>query len=391
MDVPVVARAGDAMPVDGRPLRIVLFCHSLVSDWNHGNAHFLRGVASELLARGHDVRVFEPRDAWSRVNLIADAGQAAVAAFHAAYPRLSSIQYDPATLDLDDALDGADLVLVHEWNDHPLVARIGRHRARGGRYVLLFHDTHHRSVTAAEVMTGYDLEHYDGVLAFGDVIRQRYLAQGWARRAWTWHEAADVRVFQPTPAEQPEGDVVWIGNWGDGERTAELHRHLIDPIRHLGLRARVYGVRYPEEGRAALAGAGIDYAGWLPNHRAPEVYGRFRATVHVPRRPYVDALPGIPTIRVFEALACGIPLVSAWWDDAEGLFRAGEDYLVVRDPREMARALRAVTSDGALAEHLARAGLDTIRARHTCAHRVTELLAIAAAIAGRTAERAVPA
>ena len=36
--------------------------------------------------------------------------------------------------------------------------------------------------------------------------------------------------------------------------------------------------------------------------------GRFKATVHVPRRPYVKALPGIPTIRVFEALACGIPL-----------------------------------------------------------------------------------
>jgi spore maturation protein CgeB len=43
------------------------------------------------------------------------------------------------------------------------------------------------------------------------------------------------------------------------------------------------------------------------------------------------ALPGIPTIRVFEALACGIPLVSAPWDDAEGLFRPGEDFLVARD------------------------------------------------------------
>jgi spore maturation protein CgeB len=45
-------------------------------------------------------------------------------------------------------------------------------------------------------MAGYDLEHYDGVLAFGEAIRERYLASGWARRAWTWHEAADVRVFR---------------------------------------------------------------------------------------------------------------------------------------------------------------------------------------------------
>ena len=55
----------------------------------------------------------------------------------------------------------------------------------------------------------------------------------------------------------------------------------------------------------------------------PEVFARFRVTVHVPRRPYVEALPGIPTIRVFEALACGIPLVCAPWDDAEGLFTPG--------------------------------------------------------------------
>ena len=55
---------------------------------------------------------------------------------------------------------------------------------------------------------------------------------------------------------------------------------------------------------------------------------RHRVTVHVPRRPYAQALPGIPTIRVFEALACGIPLVSAPWDDVEGLFRPGEDFLI---------------------------------------------------------------
>jgi spore maturation protein CgeB len=363
-------------------MRVALFCHSLVSDWNHGNAHFLRGVATELVARGHDVRVFEPSGAWSRANLVADAGPAAIDGFHAAYPHLSAIQYDLATLDLDRALDGADLVLVHEWNAHALVARIGRHRARGGRYVLLFHDTHHRSVTEAEAMRAYDLEHYDGVLAFGEVIRQRYLARGWARRAWTWHEAADVRVFQPRPAAECDGDLVWIGNWGDDERSAELQAYFVDPVRQLGLRARIHGVRYPEAARAALAAAGIEYSGWLPNYRAPEVYARFRATVHVPRRPYVAALPGIPTIRVFEALACGIPLVSCSWDDVEGLFRPGHDYLVARTPREMTRALRAVTCDPELARGIADAGLATIRARHTCAHRVSELLEIAAAIDG---------
>jgi spore maturation protein CgeB len=103
--------------------------------------------------------------------------------------------------------------------------------------------------------------------------------------------------------------------------------------------------------------------------------------VHVPRRPYVQALPGIPTIRVFEALACGIPLVSAPWDDCEGLFEPGADFLVARDGGEMREHLRAVLNDPALARSLVAHGLRTILARHTCAHRVDELLAIHAELA----------
>ncbi|MCA1553225.1 MAG: glycosyltransferase, partial [Chloroflexi bacterium] len=292
-------------------MRIVMFYHSLVSDWNHGNAHFLRGVASELLARGHDVRIYEPRDAWSVQNLIANYGAEPIEKFYAAFPLLCSTRYDLSTLDLDEALADADLVIVHEWSEHELVRRVGAHRAQGATYQLLFHDTHHRSITDCASMAGYDLTHYDGVLAFGQVIRDLYLREGWTRRAWTWHEAADTRVFHPIANAPCEGDVLWIGNWSDEERSAELHEFFIEPVKTLGLRARVYGVRYPKHARAALADAGIEYGGWLPNYEVPQVFARYRVTVHVPRRPYVSALAGIPTIRPFEALACGIPLVCA--------------------------------------------------------------------------------
>jgi spore maturation protein CgeB len=90
----------------------------------------------------------------------------------------------------------------------------------------------------------------------------------------------------------------------------------------------------------------------------------------------VEALPGIPTIRPFEALACGIPLVSAPWDDVEGLFTPGEDFLVAKSGREMQRHLDDVLHDPALAASLREHGLATVRARHTCGNRVDELLAI---------------
>jgi spore maturation protein CgeB len=358
-------------------MKLIMFYHSLISDWNHGNAHFLRGVVSELLARGHDVRVFEPVDAWSVTNLIADHGTSAIAAFHAAYPELRSVRYG-AELELDVVLDGADAVIVHEWNEPALVAQIGRHRAAGGRYALLFHDTHHRSVTAPDEIARYDLAHYDGVLAFGQVIRDLYVERAWARRAWTWHEAADVRRFGPGLGPKRDGDLVWIGNWGDDERSAELRAMLIEPARALKLRTQVHGVRYPEDARLALAAAGIHYAGWLANFHVPAVFAGHAVTVHVPRRPYVEALPGIPTIRMFEALACGIPLISAPWRDDEALFTAGTDYLMASDTHAMRRLLRAVLHDAELATSLARHGRAKILARHTCGHRVDELLAILA-------------
>jgi spore maturation protein CgeB len=377
-------------------MKIVYFSHSLLSDWNHGNAHFLRGVASELVERGHDVQVFEPRDAWSVQNLVAEKGENALQEWKRFYPLLahSSTRYDLETLDLDDALRDADLVIVHEWNDHDLVARIGRHR-KNHAYKLLFHDTHHRAVTERASLAKYNLENYDGVLAFGQVIRDLYLQNQWTRRAWTWHEAADTRIFYPMRNDEygtmneeaaassfishPSsfvGDLVWIGNWGDDERTRELHEFLLEPVKELGLKARVHGVRYPDQAKTALRESGIEYSNWLPNYRAPAVFAQFKVTVHVPRRPYVESLPGIPTIRPFEALACGIPLVSAPWNDCEHLFSPGEDFLVARNGEEMKHQLRRVLNEPQLAQSLVQHGLKTIQARHTCAHRVDELLSI---------------
>jgi spore maturation protein CgeB len=355
-------------------MKIAMFYHSVFSDWNHGNAHFLRGVATELGARGHDVTVYEPEDAWSYASLVAEHGSAPLEEFQQHYPGIKARRY--RELDLDSVLDGVALAIVHEWNPPTLVERIGEWRDRHGSLRVLFHDTHHRAVTAPHEIRAMDLQHYDGVLAYGNVLREIYLARGWARAAWTWHEAADTRVFQPLPEIQPDKDLVWIGNWGDDERTAELHEFLIEPCRSLGLKATVHGVRYPDSAKATLAAAGIDYRGWLPNFCVPQAFAGARVTMHVPRRPYVEAMPGIPTIRPFEALACGIPLVSAPWPDVEELFRPGRDFLIAFSGKEMRQQLRAVLHEPDLAQALACNGRDTILARHTCAHRVDELMGI---------------
>ena len=363
-------------------MRISYFTHSLLSSWNHGNAHFLRGVLRELQHLGHDVCAFEPRGAWSLANLEADHGPGGLEAYRTHYPELRSEPF-PADADLDALLDGSDLVVVHEWNEPDVVATIGRMRARGARFTLLFHDTHHRAVSDPDAIGRFELSGYDGVLAFGERLAAVYRGGGCGTRVFVGHEAADTRRFRPPATEAARDGLVWIGNWGDGERSDELRRFLLEPAQLADLALDIYGVRYPHDALEMLERCRARYRGWLANARAPDIYARHLATVHVPRRPYAAMLPGIPTIRVFEALACGIPLLSAPWDDCEHLFTPGRDFLVGRTGEDMTRQLRAIAADAPLRADLARHGLATIEARHSCAHRARELLAITDAISAR--------
>lgn len=357
-----------------------------MSDWNHGNAHFLRGLMRALQARGHETLALQPENSWSRTNLAAEVGASPESRFAGAFPDLRWQDHGPG-FDHEAACNAADVVIVHEWTEPDLVAHIGRLRSAGG-FRLLFHDTHHRAVSSGSEIAGLDLDGYDGVLAFGETLREQYLAAGWGRQVETFHEAADVTLFRPHPEVFPAHDLVWIGNWGDGERTEELHTFLIEPARRLRLDGSVHGVRYPQPALDALARAGLRHGGWIANQDVPLAFAMHRFTVHVPRRPYVESLPGIPTIRVFEALACGIPLVCAPWRDQEGLFRTGSDYLVAADGSAMERHMRALQHDPDLRRALIASGLETIMAHHTCDHRALQLLSLVERLDARTLKEA---
>ena len=306
-------------------MRIVMFCHSLLSDWNHGNAHFLRGVASELVARGHEVRVYEPRDGWSLRTSWPSTATRRLASSRSAYPQLAQHALRPRDRSTSTRRSTAPTWCSCTSGTSPSWSRASARTARGPRrYRLLFHDTHHRVVTDPQAMAGYDLRalRRRARLRRGDPRPLPANGLGAARLDLA-RGRRHARLPPAEPAREREGDLVWIGNWGDEERTAELQRV---PDRAgaatRALRARCHGVRYPRRRSRALAEAGIEYGGWLPNYR------RARGLRALPRHgarpaPAVRArrCPGIPTIRVFEALACGIPLVCAPWDDARACSR----------------------------------------------------------------------
>ena len=359
-----------------RSFRIAYFAHSLRSDWNNGNAHFLRGLLRNLSKLGHDVTVFEPQQNWSLTNLESEPnGARSLQQFKKHYRDLHIVCYAPSDRGmgiLPETLRHFDIVIVHEWNSPELVHRLLELREICV-YRMLFHDTHHRASSSPASIRLLALERFDAVIAFGEALTSIYKDRFHLPRVWTLHEAADIDVFYPRESSGKKDDLVWIGNWGDDERSQEIETFLLQPAANLrGQKSAIYGVRYPQEGLDALNEAGVAYRGYLPNLEAPDVYAAARLTVHIPRQQYVTAMQGIPTIRVFEALACCIPLLSAPWSDSEQLFRPG-DFRMVHTGDEMRKTICALLSDPKSAQATAQQGFETVRQRHTCRHRAEQL------------------
>ncbi len=323
----------DDGPTGGRPGTLTVACFARMT--TPGAAHFLEGVTAELRRRGHGVRLAGP-----------DAP-------------------------LEETCDGADLVIVHDGLTAQRIKQIGHHRRRHGGYRLLLR---HGALQGLDPR-GFDLSGFDGVLAGSRVIADICLGSGVTDRAWIWPDAADIRRFRPDPGEI-EGDVVFFGAWGDQSRGVELRQFLLEPVKLLGLRARVYGPPLPAAAVAQLNDAGIRFGGWAHHDQVPSILGRFLCTIHVPSRARTRLLPGLPSIRLFEAMACGVPLVSSPWLDCDSMFTAGRDFLLARDGAEMRRHLRALVNDRALRAEISSHARRTILARHSCAHRVEQLLDI---------------
>jgi spore maturation protein CgeB len=367
-------------------LRLAYFAHAIRSDWNNGNAHFLRGLLRNLVDCGHDVVIFEPEDGWSISNLHTEPhGKRALRDFASTYPQLRVTPYCEQSIEdknqLRRMLAGTEVVILHEWNPPSLAHTLLTLRDELG-FRLLFHDTHHRAFSSPDQIRLVGVDRFDGVVVFGRALYDLYRQQFNVRRVWILHEAADTSVFRPVKNGTARDDVVWIGNWGDEERTKEITEFLLHPAAALRERAfAVYGVRYPPEAVSALNQVGIHYRGYLANLDGPATYASANVTMHIPRRHYRDTLPGIPTIRVFEALACGIPLVCAPWEDTENLFRK-DDLRLVRNSAEMTSALNELLVDSRAAQEQAESGLQTVLARHTCRHRAEELTAICQELLG---------
>jgi spore maturation protein CgeB len=344
-------------------LRIVILGLSITSSWGNGHATTYRALVRELARRGHDVLFLErdvewyaahrdlPASAEGRVELYRDREELA--------RRFTA------------AVREADLVIVGSYV--PEGVAVGEWVTRIATGVRAFYDID-TPVTLAKLARG-DTEYlspeliprYDLYLSFtgGPTLERLERVYG-APEARALYCSVDPALYYPEPLI-PRYDLGYMGTYS-ADRQPGLERLLLDPARQApDRRFVVAGPQYPDSVRWPANVTRIEH---LPPARHRRFYGGQRYTLNLTRADMVAA--GFsPSVRLFEAAACGTPIISDFWDGLETVLTPGSEILVASSTRQVLEYLRELGESERQA--LGRRARRRVLAAHTAAHRAAEL------------------
>jgi len=352
--------------MSGRPLDLVIFGLSLSSAWGNGHATTYRALIKGLAAEGHRVLFLERDAPWYAPHRDLPA------------PEFCEFElYD----DLDRALDAhaariarADAVIVGTYvpEGAALIDRLAARRPRR----LCFYDID-TPVTLAGLARGEEthlaarqVPEFDLYLSFSGGRALERLERSWgARRAEALFCAVDPELYRPT-GEPPRWDLGYLGTYSP-DRQPMLERLLLAPARaRPDLRFVVAGPQYPDD---IDWPANVERIEHLPPSDHAAFYSRQRLTLNVTRAAMVES--GLsPSVRLFEAAACGTPILSDPWEGIEALFPPGEAILLASSEAE---ALEALALDEGARAGIAERARQIVLAAHTGqarARRLVELI-----------------
>jgi spore maturation protein CgeB len=344
---------------------IVFLGLSITSSWGNGHATNYRALLHELEARGHDVLFLERDVPWYAASRDFEAP------FVSLYSSLAELRERH-----EEDLRGADLVVVGSFV--PEGVRVGEWalEVAGGPVAFWDIDT---PVTAAklargdhEYLTPELLGRYDLYLSFtgGPLLEQLG-----AQRPRPFYCMVDPTQYRPVEAER-RFVLGYLGTYSP-DRQETLRELLLEPAHRLPqLHFAVAGPQYP------------DVDGWPANvehfeHVPPAEHARFyasqRLTLNVTRQAMVES-GWSPSVRLFEAAACGVAIVSDWWPGLDSFFVPGEEILVARSTDDVLRILRE--TDGDEVARIAAAARRRVLGEHTAERRAEQLEAEVAELVG---------
>jgi spore maturation protein CgeB len=345
------------------PMRIVILGLSLTSSWGNGHATNYRALLRALEARGHDVLFLERDVPWYAEHRDLP---------HPPHGRLALYgSIDELVAGHADTVAGADAVVVGSYV--PEGVPVGEWVLDTARGVTAFYDIDTPVTLAAldagtcEYLAPELIRRYDLYLSFTsgpsfDVLHDRYGAP----RPRPFHCLVDPEAYRPL--DQPRRwDLGYLGTYSD-DRQPVLERLLLEPARRRpDLRFVVAGPQYPASISWPANVARIEH---LPPADHAAFYAAQRLTLNVTRADMVRA-GWSPSVRLFEAAACGVPVVSDRWEGLHSFFANEEEILVADGPDDVLRHLDRVDDERRRA--IGTAARARVLAAHTAEHRAVEL------------------
>lgn len=344
-------------------LNIVVLGLSITSSWGNGHATTFRGLIRELNKKGHKVSFLERDAPWYASNRDLP---------HPVYCNTflySSV--DELKQGYADLIRFADLVIVGSYV--PEGVEVGKFVTATAEGITAFYDID-TPVTLAKISNN-DFEYlhpqliskYNMYLSFTGGPTLQYIEKEYGSpMARAFYCSFDPKLYYPEEQEI-KWDLGYLGTYSD-DRQPPLQKLMLDAASILKQHKFVVaGPQYPKS------------INWLANterieHLPPSVHRQFynsqRFTMNITRANMIKAGYS-PSIRLFEAAACGTPIISDYWQGIETIFEPGKEILITASATQTMQYLKEISEDER--KTIGEKARQKVLAKHTAAHRATEL------------------
>ena len=353
-------------------MKITILGVSITSSWGNGHATTYRALVRALADRGHHVLFLERNAPWYADNRDLPSPP---------YCRTRLYEsVDDLEARFSDDMRHADLVIVGSYV--PEGATVGDLVFRVAQGVTAFYDID-TPVTLARVDRGLDyleprqIPRYDLYLSFTggptlDLLRERYGAP----RPRALYCSVDPAQYRPEPEATPAFDLGYLGTFSE-DRQPVLNRLLLQAAyRWPSGRFAVAGPQYPA---SVVWPENVQRTEHLDPGQHRSFYTRLRYTLNVTRRDMVRAGHS-PSVRLFEAAACGTPIISDQWPGIAHFFTPATEILLSNGPKQTLGYLREISEAERL--EIARRARSRVLQSHTASHRAIALESYANEVRG---------
>lgn len=351
------------MSVTKTPLRIVIIGLTITSSWGNGHATTYRGLVRELSRRGHDVLFLEHDKPWYASNRDLPSPPYCRTFL---YRSVEELRHR-----FSREIRRADCVIVGSYV--PEGKTVGEFVVNTAEGVTAFYDID-TPVTLARLerdacdYLDYSLiPRYRLYLSFTGGPTLDYIeSELGSPAARPLYCSVDPELYYPEETEM-KWDLGYLGTYSP-DRQPPLQRLLCKPAEQWrDGRFIVAGAQFPEE---LVWPANVERVEHLPPHLHRSFYNAQRFTLNVTRADMIKA--GFsPSVRLFEAAACGTPIVSDHWEGLSSVFAVGSEILTADEPDEVTYFLREMPEE--IRREVGERARERVLREHTAAHRAQEL------------------